>query len=265
VFHFGTPSAATEYDLFVRESAARDLRLVIYSRPGYGGSARRPNRTVANCTEDVEDVTRELGIDRFVTVGWSGGGPHALACAALLPERVLAAATIASVAPYAAEGLDWMAGMGKENIEEFEAVLTGSSELQAFLEREAKDLGDITGDDVADALGDLASDVDRDSLTGEFAEFLAASFRRAISSGLWGWYDDDLAFFGDWGFDVAEIRVPVTIWQGEQDRMVPFGHGQWLATHVPGARARLSDEHGHLSLIASFGSILDDLLERAGR
>jgi pimeloyl-ACP methyl ester carboxylesterase len=265
LFHYGTPSAATEYGLLTEAASARDVRLVIYSRPGYGGSSRRPDRTVAHCTEDVVDLADALGIARFATVGWSGGGPHALACAALLSDRVLAATTIAGVAPYPAEGLDWLAGMGEENVQEFGAALEGTQELVSFLERQMDDLIEVSAEEVADALGDLVPSVDRSSLTGEFAEFMAASFRKAVAGGIWGWFDDDRAFLWDWGFSLAEIRVPITVWQGRQDRMVPFAHGRWLVDHVPGARGRLSDEHGHLSLIASFGTILDDLLEGAGR
>jgi pimeloyl-ACP methyl ester carboxylesterase len=249
----------------VDAAAERDLWFVTYSRPGYGDSARRPDRTVAHCTEDVVDITKALAIDLFVTAGWSGGGPHALACAALLPDRVQACATIAGVAPYPAEGLDWLAGMGRENVEEFGAAVAGGAELRAYHEEQALALADVTADQVAEALGDLIPEVDRAALTGEFAEFMAADFRKAVGNGIWGWFDDDLAFVRDWGFELGAIRVPVTVWQGSDDRMVPFAHGQWLAAHVPDARARLSDGHGHLSLIASFGEILDDLLERAGR
>ncbi len=260
VFHFGTPSAAAEYAPMVGAAVERDLWFVTYSRPGYGDSARRPDRTVAQCTEDVADITQALAIDRFVTAGWSGGGPHALACAALLPARVQACATIAGVAPYLAGGLDWLAGMGAENVEEFGAAVAGGADLRGHLEAQALALADVTGEQVADALGDLIPEVDRGALTGEFAEFMATDFRKAVGNGIWGWFDDDLAFVRDWGFDLGAIRLPVTVWQGSHDRMVPFAHGQWLAAHVPDARARLSDGHGHLSLIASLEEILDDLL-----
>jgi pimeloyl-ACP methyl ester carboxylesterase len=122
-------------------------------------------------------------------------------------------------------------------------------------------LAGVTGEQVAAALGDLVSPVDVGALTGDFAAYLATTFRQAVSSGIWGWFDDDLAFTQPWGFDLDDIGVPVVVWQGGQDRMVPFAHGQWLATQVPGARPRLLPEEGHLSIaVASFGRILDDLL-----
>jgi pimeloyl-ACP methyl ester carboxylesterase len=174
---------------------------------------------------------------------------------------VLSCATIAGVGPFGAAGLDFLEGMGRENHEEFGAALAGPSELQAYLEREARAFAGLTGEQVAAALGDLVSPVDVTALTGDFAAYVAASFRQAVSNGIWGWFDDDLAFTRSWGFGLDEIRVPVVVWQGGQDRMVPFAHGRWLAAHVPGARPRLLAEEGHLSIaVASFGEIVDDLL-----
>jgi pimeloyl-ACP methyl ester carboxylesterase len=261
VLHHGTPSERTQYPPFVQAAAARGLRLVTYSRPGYGGSSRQPGRVIADCAADTLVIVDQLGAGRFYTAGWSGGGPHALACAALLGDRVLACATIAGVGPFGAAGLDFMEGMGRDNQEEFRAALTGPSDLQAYLERQAEVFAEVTGEQVAAALGDLVSPVDVGALTGDFAAYLATTFRQAVSTGIWGWFDDDLAFTRPWGFDLDEVNVPVVVWQGGQDRMVPFAHGQWLATQVPGARPRLLPEEGHLSIaVASFGKILDDLL-----
>jgi pimeloyl-ACP methyl ester carboxylesterase len=148
--------------------------------------------------------------------------------------------------------------MGRENLEEFGAALAGPEPLRAYLEPVS---GAVGADDIADALGDLLSDVDRASLAGGFAAYMAHAMNEALRPGIWGWFDDDLAFVRDWGFDLASIRVPVTIWQGDQDRMVPFDHGRWLAANVPGATARLLEGDGHLSIaVGRFGEILDELL-----
>ncbi len=260
VFHWGTPGAAVWFEPLATAAAQTGLRLVMYSRPGYAGSKPRPGRSVADAPDDVAAVLGALGADTFVTMGWSGGGPHALACAALLPDRCLAATSLAGVAPYPAEGLDWLAGMGAENIEEFSAALEGEPALSVLLARMAKDLEGIRAADVAAALGDLVSDVDKRALTGEFAETLAEGFRRSVSTGIAGWRDDDLAFTRDWGFDLDTIRRPVAVWQGGQDRMVPISHGQWLAAHIPTARVHLYPEEGHLSLgVASLDCIVADL------
>jgi pimeloyl-ACP methyl ester carboxylesterase len=264
VFHGGTPVAAVLYPPIVDAAVEAGLRFITYSRPGYATSDPMPGRSVADAAADVVAVLDALGAQRFVTVGWSGGGPHALACAALLPERCAAAATIAAVAPYPADGIDWLAGMGEENVEEFGAALEGESALSAYLKEEAVGLAEVTASDLDDALGDLVSDVDRASLTGPFAEWAAASFRKAVSTGIAGWRDDDLAFVRSWGFDVTTIERPVAVWQGAQDRMVPFSHGQWLAAHMPTALPRLLEGEGHLSVgVGAFGQIVADVVGMA--
>jgi pimeloyl-ACP methyl ester carboxylesterase len=263
VFHYGTPSSAVPYPPMVDAAAARGLRSVIYSRPGYGDSTERPGRTVAAAAVDTAAILDHLDAGEFVTVGWSGGGPHALACAALLPGRCLAAASIAGVAPYGAAGLDWTAGMGAENVEEFHQAAAGVQALTAYLETYAAGLATIEGRQVAAALETLISDVDRRQLTGEFADFVAATFRGAVANGIAGWRDDDLAFLTGWGFPLADCRQ-VAIWQGRQDLMVPYAHAEWLAAHLPGVHARLLPEDGHLSLlVGAFDRILEDLLALA--
>jgi pimeloyl-ACP methyl ester carboxylesterase len=156
--------------------------------------------------------------------------------------------------------------MGEENVTEFGAAMAGEEPLTRYLEAEAADLATITGPAVADGFGSVASAADRAAATGEFADYLAAVLRAAVRTGIAGWRDDDLAFVSDWGFTVAEAGAgaPVAIWQGDQDLMVPWAHGQWLAAHVPGARAHLLPREGHLTLgLTSFGAILDDLLALA--
>ena len=268
VMHNGTPVGLVAYAPMVDAAARRGLRLVMCARPGYGDSTALPGRRVADVTGDVAAVLDELGAPRFVTVGSSGGGPHALACAARLPARCLAAATMAGVAPFTAEGLDWLDGMGAENVEEIGAATAGEAQLTSYLEAEAASLATITGPEVADGLGDLISAADKAAATGEFADYLAASFRAAVRTGIAGWRDDDLAFASDWGFTMAEAGAgaPVAVWQGDEDMMVPWAHGNWLAVHIPGAVAHLLPGEGHLTLgITSFGAILDDLLAMADR
>jgi len=172
---------------------------------------------------------------------------------------------MAGVAPYRAAGLDWGAGMGPENIAEFAAAAAGEEALTRFLAQAAAELSGITGEKVVAGLGGLVSAVDSTVVTGEFADYLAASFRAALRGGLAGWRDDDLAFIGDWGFPVSGSGVPVAIWQGDEDLMVPLRHGRWLAEQVTGARAHMRRGEGHLTLAAAtFGAVLDDLLDLAG-
>jgi pimeloyl-ACP methyl ester carboxylesterase len=263
VFHYGTPGGAALFDPMVDSATRHGLRTVICSRPGYGGSTPRPGRRVADVAADTAAVLDLLGAGPFVTLGWSGGGPHALACAALLPGRCVAAASVAGVAPYGAPGLDWTAGMGAENVAEFGAAAAGETALTAYLEEQAPTLATVRGSEVAAALGDLVSDVDKRQLTGDFADFLAASFRAAVAGGIAGWRDDDLAFVRDWGCPLP-APVPVAVWQGGEDRMVPFAHGEWLAANLPGARAHLLPDEGHLSVVVgAFDEILDELVALA--
>jgi pimeloyl-ACP methyl ester carboxylesterase len=264
ILHDGTPGGLVAFEPMVEAAALRGLRSVLHSRPGYGASTPRPGRRVADDAADVATILDTLGAETFVTVGWSGGGPHALASAVLLPGRCLAAATLAGVAPHDAEGLDWLAGMGPENVAEFGATERGAEALADYLSVQASALAQVTGAEISAALGELVSGPDKAALTGDFADYLAASMRAAVSNGIAGWRDDDLAFAAGWGFPL-DPQVPVAIWQGDQDRMVPFAHGKWLARHVTGARQHLLKGEGHLSLtVKSFGQVLDDLLALAG-
>ena len=275
VLHEGTPCGLVLYPPTVRAAAIRGLRVVLAARPGYEGSTPRPGRRVVDVAQDTAAVLDDLGAATFVTLGWSGGGPHALACAAALPGRCLAAGSIAGVAPITADGLDWLGGMAPENIAEFGAARRGEATLTEFLDQEAAMMGAVTGESVASSLGGLVIEADKAVLTGEFADHVAACLRTALSSGIAGWRDDDLAFVQDWGFSLGWESpspspapgdpAPVAVWQGDQDQMVPFAHGQWLAAHIKGARVHLMPGEGHLSMtVSAFDRILDDLLDLAG-
>jgi pimeloyl-ACP methyl ester carboxylesterase len=193
------------------------------------------------------------------------GGPHALGLAAQHPERVRGVALIGGVAPWQADGLDFLDGMGAENIAEFGAALEGEAAILPFVERSWPVYRDIGPEEVAAGFGDLVDDVDRGSVTGEFSEYLAALFHESLRDGYWGWLDDDMVFVRPWGFDLDAIRSQVHVWQGAHDRMVPYGHGRWLADHVPSSCRHLHDEHGHLTLVVdSFGRILDELVAAGG-
>jgi pimeloyl-ACP methyl ester carboxylesterase len=260
VCHLGTPSAAVERPRLTAPALARGLQLVAFSRPGYSTSSAQRGRTVADNVANTEAVLGHLGIREFLSIGWSGGGPHALADGALLVDRCQAAAIVAGVAPYGVEGLDWTSGMGPENLEEFARSLEGADALEPFLDGAASALADVQGPDVAAALGGLVSDVDKAALTPEFAGWLASTMRAAVSTGVAGWRDDDLAFVRPWGFEIGDVRIPVAVWQGDSDLMVPLSHGEWLAAHLPYARPHLVENEGHLSLFASIESVLDDLV-----
>lgn len=260
LFLHGTPGAGTQMRLHATRTAARSLRLVTYSRPGYGSSSRLPGRRVVDAAGDVEVVLRHLGADRCLVAGWSGGGPHALAAAALLPGRVAAVLTIAGVGPYGVEGLDFLDGMGEQNLEEFAMALKGEQALRPALETEAVGLRGATPEGLIDELSTLLPAVDRTALTAEFGEDKVANFSEALRTGVDGWVDDDLAFTHPWGFELDDLRVPTFVWQGGDDLMVPPAHGRWLATQIPGVVAHLKEAEGHLSVaVGSFEAMLDEL------
>jgi pimeloyl-ACP methyl ester carboxylesterase len=209
---------------------------------------------------DTAAVLDHLGVESCLTMGWSGGGPHALACGALLPERVRGVLVIAGVAPYDADGLDFLAGMGPENVKEFGAALEGEEALRPLLEAQRTELAAVTAEAIAGAFGGLVPPVDIASLTGELAECVAAEFRHGLATSVDGWLDDDLAFARPWGFELADLAVPTYLWQGSEDLMVPFAHGQWLAAHIPGVVAHLEQGEGHLSIgVGATDRMLDEL------
>ena len=264
VFHHGTPGAAVPFRAMERAAHERGLRFVTSSRPGYGGSSRQANRSVADVVADTAAVLSSIGAERCLVAGWSGGGPHALACAARL-EAAAAVLVIAGVAPYEADDLEWTAGMGEENVTEFGAALEGEDKLRALLVGWRDHLKDPTVEMIISSLQTLLPDVDRAALTDEFGEDMVANFREALRNGVDGWVDDDLAFTRPWGFDLKEISVPTAVWQGSADLMVPFAHGKWFAAHLPGATMHLEQGEGHLSVgIGALGPMLDELL-RAGK
>ena len=246
--HMGTPNSRLLYGPIMADAAARGLRLISYDRPGYGGSSAQPGRTVADCAADVRTICAELGIGRLATWGISGGGPHVLACAALLPDLVTAAASLASPAPYGAEGLDYFAGMGQENVDDFSLFLADEDAARAKAERDREELLATSPEDAAKAIESLLTPTDAAALRGELAEYLTASQQAGLAPGIEGWFDDNCTV-RPWGFDLADITVPVLLLHGRQDMFVPFGHGEWLAAHIPGVEARLLDHEGHLTLM----------------
>jgi pimeloyl-ACP methyl ester carboxylesterase len=262
VQHHGTPGSGHAFPPDIAKAAERRLRAITYDRAGYGGSTPNPGRSVADIVADIEDVLDALGVEQYVSVGGSGGCPHSFACGAL-SRRCLAAAAIAAPTPYPADGLDWLAGMGDANVEEFEAALQGPAALEPILERERSELLEATPDQIKEVWESVLPPVDAAVLTGERAEHAKQGFERALAHGIAGWRDDDLAFTKPWGFELDEIRVPTVLWQGAQDLMVPVAHARWLAERIPGLEAHITDKDGHLSIaVGRLGEIYDWLAER---
>jgi pimeloyl-ACP methyl ester carboxylesterase len=221
-------------------------RIITCDRPGYGGSDRQRGRVVVDCVEDVTAIADALGVDRFAVVGGSGGGPHALAVAALLGHRVTRAICEVGVAPFEALD-DWFAGMDPENVKEFGWAVEGEERLAAELATEDLKIRQTVISDPGAVLDQFdLSDSDREVLARrDFADLLREVFLEQTRNGVGGWVDDDLAFVRPWGFDPATITVPTLVKYGTSDVLVPPSHGAWIARTVPGAEVKLS-ELGHL-------------------
>lgn len=245
LFHHGTPGSGTIYARWETPG----VRLIAYDRAGYGGSTRKPGRAVVDVVADVTAVADELGLEQFATWGLSGGGPHALACAALCDERLVAAASLAGVGPWNADGLDWLAGMGEGNLKEFELVLAGEDALRPAIERERTGMLGATAEQLRDVMAPHLSLTDSQALTASLAEYFFTNMAHALVDGADGWIDDNLAFVKPWGFELSAIARPVLVVQGGDDLMVPRQHGEWLAANVPGCESRIDDAHGHLTLV----------------
>lgn len=265
IVHNGTPNSRHLYQAWVSDAASKGLLLIAYDRPGYGESSPVPGRTVASGADDVRAIADHLGLERFATWGASGGGPFALACAALLPDRVAAAAVVASVAPYGGEGLDHYSGMGESNAEadrlffaDREAARRKLHEQWLLYMSVAPD--QVTRDLLAEVLKSLLCSADEATLTDEFARWFVSCVYDGLAPGDQGWWDDRVAHLTDWKIDLASLRVPVKIWHGRQDRFVPVQHGEWLGAAIPGAEAQIIDDHGHLSLMATIGPVHDWLI-----
>ncbi len=263
LIHHGTPSSSLLYEPHVRDAAERGIRLIAYDRPGYGGSTRDPGRAVADCAADVAAICDALRIERFCTWGVSGGGPHVLATAALIPDRVAAAASLASIAPIDAEGFEFTEGMGELNVEGFNAARAGEEQHRIQHELELASVKDVTPAEFLEALASILGPADREVLTEGFVDFGLESIAAGLEPSSDGWFDDGLVFVKPWGFDLASIEVPVLVWHGEQDKFVPFAHGVWLAAHIPDAEARLTADDGHLTILERrIGEIHEWLLAR---
>ena len=247
----GTPGSrfARHYD----ESAYAEVgaRVITYDRPGYGGSDRFRGRRVVDSVADVSTIADSLGIERFAVTGGSWGGPHSLAVAARLPERVTRAACAAGVAPFDMPGFDWFAGMDAVNIDEMGWALEGEDVLAREIERVAAGMLERVADDPAKLVSESEvefSEADRALMARpERHEMIRQMITEAFRHGVWGYVDDTLCLIQPWGFDVTEIRVPTRVLYGLTDVLVPLQHGEWLGQNVPNAEVVIDEQGGHFS------------------
>jgi len=249
VWHHGTPNVGAPPEPLFAAAARNGIRWVSYDRPGYGGSSRRPGRSVGSAAEDVAAVADALGLDRFAVMGTSGGATHALASAALLPDRVMGVVCASGLAPFDAEGLDWFAGMAAAGAAELRASVQGGEQLERLLASTEFD-------------PEIFTPADHSTLQGEWS-WLAAMAGRGLEHGTAGMVDDDLAYVSPWGFEVDRITAPTLVLHGGQDRVVPSAHGDWLARHCRPAELWSRPGDGHISVLDSAADALAWLREHA--
>ncbi len=245
----GTPGGRLNRHPDESKYAEAGARIITYDRPGYGGSDRDPGRVAVDCVADVAAIADALAIETFSVVGGSGGGPHALAVAARLPDRVVRARCDVGCAPYPADGLDWLAGMDPKNVAEFGRALEGEESLLPYVVKQLAEMAANVAEDPSKILdGFELSEADRAVLQrSELAQVIREATEDLARGGPWGWVDDDLVFVKPWGFDIGEIRVQVEVRYGLTDVLVPAAHGEWLAAHVPNATVVTEAGKGHLS------------------
>ncbi len=250
-WHHGTPNIGAPPEPLFPAADQLSIRWVSYDRPGYGGSTPYPGRNVASAAAYVSSIADALGIDRFAVMGHSGGGSHALACGVLLPERILGVVSMAGLAPFSAEGLDWFADIAPSGV----ASLRAAAEGRAAKERYEASAGE---QDPGFIPADWAT------LSGEWS-WLGDVVGPAVEAGPGGLIDDDLAYVAPWGADPARVTAPVLLLHGGRDRVVPNSHGEWLACRCPSAELRLYPVDGHISVLNHGAAAMAWLREHADR
>jgi pimeloyl-ACP methyl ester carboxylesterase len=259
VLHHGTPGHGHTWAVWLELAAARGIRALSYSRAGYGISDRNEGRTVAGNNDDIRELLDSFGIRDFISIGWSGGGPHALATTVLAGCK--GAITLAGVGAYGVDDLDFLAGMGPENEIEFGEALKGEAAISTWMDANAGAFKNVTGEEIRDAFGGLIGVADKAVLQGAYAEECASTMRKGLAVSFDGWIDDDIAFVQPWGFDLDAISLPVHVWQGDDDFMVPQTHSYWLEKHIPGSKLNFVPGHGHISLVVEYSQQILDQAE----
>ena len=238
------------------------VQVISFDRPGYGRSERLFSRTVADVVPDVAAIADAMGLERFAVVGRSGGGPHALACAAQLPDRVTRAAALVSLAPWGAAGLDWFNGMAGSNVDAF---ATAAAEPELMITRLVQNAAKIK-ENPASQFADLGTEMpepDRRVMAdADIRRLLEENSKEALRYGADGWIDDVLAFCSPWGFEVSDIRVPVLLWAGEMDVFSPVTHTRWLGDRIPDALVQIQPESAHLDALKVIADIMAGLIRR---
>jgi len=225
------------------------IRLITFDRPGYGDSDRVPGRTVSAAADDVAVIADALGLGRFAVVGRSGGAPHALACAALLPDRTTRVAALVGLAPPDAEDLDWFEGMTEANVREYVNAAISRHRVTATLGRRSMSIVADPAASIAEMRSTLPESDRWIVADAGIQDMLERNFAEGLRISADGWVDDVMAFSTGWGFELAGIAAPVLLWHGEDDIFAPVQHTRWLARNIPGATVEVEPDAAHFGAL----------------
>lgn len=235
VFHQGTLCDLSEWTSWLHQFERLGVRALAFNRSGYGRSSGKDGRVTLDVGHDVAQLADHLGLRAFVSVGWSGGGSHALATS--IDSRCTGVVTLAGIAPFARDDLDFYEGMKNADIDEYDAALRDIDELVSLIDDPEH--------------GNEWCEPDRIAMASPAMDEVNGAIERALSFGRRCLVDDYSSYLSAWGFDVEEITVPVVIFQGDADENVPVAHAKWLTRHIKGSQLRLYPGEGHMSLVFS--------------
>jgi len=232
--------------------------LISYDRPGYGGSDRQKGRAVADAALDVLDIADQLKVDEFGVVGRSGGGPHALACAALLDaQRLRSVSVLVGLAPHDAQGLDWFDGMTPSNVSDYDSASTqDDDEVITDLTQRAKEIRENPETLLYALEGEMSEPDKRIATDAGIRRRLLETYREALKHGAGGWIDDVFAFRNPWGFSLGKIKVPVRLWHGGRDVFSPPEHSRWMARQIPNATIEIEAGAAHFGAMEVLPRVL---------
>ena len=246
IFHHGTPGSYKSGLGLHLYAQTQGAFVISFSRAGYGESDRNKSRAVIENVKDVQIILEHFGIKKFVSIGQSGGGPYCLADTSLSQNR--GAVNVAGVGAYGVDELNFFEGMGEGGRDEYRAAIAGEESLENWMKERSAGAANITGPHIIEVLGGSLGVADKIALDFETAEYMAAGARHALSSGYYGWMDDDLALVKPWEFDLSAISKPVELWTGGDDLVVPSSHGEWLHGKIAHSKMFFVPGEGHMSL-----------------
>jgi pimeloyl-ACP methyl ester carboxylesterase len=247
ILHHGTPTSMTVWNTWLAAAAEKGIRAIAFTRPGYAGSDRKVDHRIIDSNDDLNEILNQLEVEKFVSVGWSGGGPYALASGLL--NRCTGVQLIASVSPYDAEDFDWFQDQTAEMIEETKVSAKSLEDCLAFKEGYYTDLRDMTAEQLLVEYEKRSSFKTFETAYREFSKDLCFSMHDALRDGALGYAEDEFAFLRNWGFETKEVTVPVVIWQGLDDQSVSPHMAKWLNANIQNPTLELLEGQHHGSIM----------------